>query len=130
MRHRSALFVLPLLAASPVGAATVSTHVLDLARGVGGAGVPVVLEQRDAAGAWQTVGNATTDANGRVRAFPGDPQLAPGTYRLRFDLAAYPAPGATPFFPEIDVVFRLTDAPHYHVPVVVSPYGYSTYRGN
>ena len=56
---------------------------------------------------------------------------APGTYKLQFDMAGYPDAKAVPFFPEIDPVFRVTDpAAHYHVPVVVSPFGYSTYRDN
>ena len=58
-------------------------------------------------------------------------KFAPGTYKLQFDMAGYPDAKAAPFFPEIDPVFRVTDpAAHYHVPVVVSPFGYSTYRGN
>lgn len=122
-------FALVLLA-GPAAAAGVSTHVLDLARGVGGSGVPVVLEMRAADGAWAKLASATTDANGRVRAFDGAAAVRPGTYRLRFDMSAYPAADSQPFFPEIDVVFRVSDAGHYHVPVVVSPFGYSTYRGN
>jgi 5-hydroxyisourate hydrolase len=119
------------LAAAPASAADISTHILDLARGVGGAGVPVTLEQRDAKGGWQAVATAKTDANGRVRSFGEGVKTGIGTYRLHFDMAGYPAAGAQPFFPEIDLVFRVTDAAaHYHVPVVVSPYGYSTYRGN
>lgn len=126
-----AVLALPLaaLAAAPAAAASLSTHVLDLARGTGGTGVPVVLE-RQAAASWERVATATTDANGRVRDFPAAPEVAPGIYRLRFDMTAYPAPGSQPFFPEIVVVFRVGEAAHYHVPVVVSPYGYSTYRGN
>lgn len=116
--------------AAPVGA-SISTHVLDLGRGVGGAGVPVRLESRQADGSWHRVAEGRTDANGRVREFPGLMQTPAGTYRLSFDLSAYPQQGATPFFPQIDVVFRVSDpAAHYHVPVVVSPYGYGTYRGN
>lgn len=113
--------------AAPAAAATVSTHVLDLAQGIGGRGVPVVL---GAEGRWQEVARATTDENGRVRSFGEKVEAAPGLYRLTFDMSRYPGPAATPFFPEITVVFRVGDAPHYHVPVVVSPYGYSTYRGN
>ncbi|RZM08652.1 MAG: hydroxyisourate hydrolase [Sphingomonas sp.] len=115
----------------PAGASELSTHILDLARGVGGADVPVVLMRRGDGGQWSEVARARTDANGRVRSF-GDPKrFAPGLYKLHFDLSAYPAAGATPFFPEIDVTFRASDAAaHYHVPVVVSPFGYSTYRGN
>jgi 5-hydroxyisourate hydrolase len=101
------------------GAAEISTHVLDLARGVGGKDVPVVL------------GKVRTDENGRVRNFAEGKSYDIGTYKLQFDMSAYPTAQAAPFFPEIDLVFQVSDAKaHYHVPVVVSPFGYSTYRGN
>ena len=120
-----------LLASLPASlqAADISTHVLDLARGVGGRDVPVVLSQRDGQGGWVERARARTDANGRVRAFGGT--YSPADYQLRFDLTGYPDAAAKPFFHEIVVVFRVSDAAgHYHVPVVYSPYGYSTYRGN
>ena len=119
------------LIAVPAAAAEISTHVLDLANGVGGTDVPVTLSRQDDAGTWIVVGTARTDANGRVRSFGTDTHFAPGVYRLQFDMAAYPDAAAKPFFPEITVTFHVADqAGHYHVPVVVSPYGYSTYRGN
>lgn len=121
---------LSLLATGAV-AETLSTHVLDLARGVGGRDVPVTLEIRQADGSWRRLAQAKTDDNGRVRSFGEDVQVQAATYRLSFDMSQYPQAGAEPFFPEIDVVFRVNDPGlHYHVPVVVSPYGYSTYRGN
>jgi len=111
-------------------AESISTHVLDLARGVGGANVPVTLEIKQADGTWKTIGTARTDENGRVREF-GDMKVEQATYRLSFDISQYGDTGQPAFFPEIDVVFQVPDANlHYHVPVVVSPYGYSTYRGN
>ncbi len=120
-----------LVAAAPVTASTISTHILDLARGTGGRDVPVTLQARQADGSWQAIGTARADGNGRVRAFGEALATPPGVYRLLFDMRAYPAEGADPFFPEITVTFRISDpAQHYHVPVVVSPYGYSTYRGN
>lgn len=117
--------------ATPALAADISTHVLDLARGVGGEAVPVTLSKRAADGQWQQVGTATTDADGRVRSFGDTGSFDIGTYRLQFDMTRYPDDAASPFFPEITLTFRVSDAAgHYHVPVVVSPYGYSTYRGN
>ncbi len=117
--------------AAPAEAADISTHVLDLAQGVGGKALPVILSRRGADGNWHKVGTATTDADGRVRRF-GDPATFDiGIYKLQFDMSRYPDAAASPFFPEITLTFRVTDkAGHYHVPVVVSPYGYSTYRGN
>jgi 5-hydroxyisourate hydrolase len=118
-------------AATPAAAADISTHVLDLARGVGGKAVPVVLSKRDADGRWQKVGAATTDADGRVRSFGDAKAFDVGIYRLQFDMSGYPDAASSPFFPEITLTFRVGDkAGHYHVPVVVSPYGYSTYREN
>lgn len=117
--------------AAPAVAADISTHVLDLARGVGGKDVPVTLSKRGSNGQWAQVGSARTDSNGRVRTFGEGVAFETGDYRLQFDMSAYPDATAMPFFPEIAVAFRISDAAaHYHVPVVVSPYGYSTYRGN
>lgn len=116
---------------TPAAAADISTHVLDLARGVGGKAVPVTLSKRAADGQWQQVGIATTDADGRVRSFGDSKAFDAGVYRLEFDMTRYPDAAARPFFPEITLTFQVTDAAgHFHVPVVVSPYGYSTYRGN
>lgn len=91
----------------------------------------MTLSRRAPDGLWTQVANARTDGDGRVRRF-GDPaSFGPGVYRLQFDLSAYPDGRGAPFFPEIVLTFRVADAAgHYHVPVVVSPYGYSTYRGN
>ncbi len=117
--------------ATPAAAADISTHVLDLARGVGGKAVPVTLSKRADDGRWQKVGTATTDADGRVRSFGDAKSFDTGIYKLQFDMSRYPDASASPFFPEITLTFRVIDtAGHYHVPVVVSPYGYSTYRGN
>lgn len=109
----------------------ISTHVLDLASGVGGKNVPVVLEFRNQDGAWKKMGTAQTDENGRIKSFGPSLKAQIGTYRLSFDMTKYPGAKSKPFFPEINVVFQIDNEKlHYHVPVVVSPYGYSTYRGN
>ena len=132
MKMRVAL-LLAMAAVSPVpaAAAEISTHVLDLARGVGGADVPVVLLQKSETGTWTEVARVKTDANGRVRSFGESKSFEAGIYKLQFDMTAYAQPNSQPFFPELDLIFQVTDkAAHYHVPVVVSPYGYSTYRGN
>lgn len=120
-----------LFSAASASAETISTHVLDLARGVGGRDVPVTLEIREGDGSWRQLASARTDENGRVRSFGDQVTTQAATYKLTFDMSHYGDTDAQPFFPEIDVVFQVRDPSiHYHVPVVVSPYGYSTYRGN
>lgn len=112
-------------------AAEISTHVLDLASGVGGKGVSVELMKKSDDKTWEKLATGTTDENGRIKAFKENANYASGTYKLVFDMESYEMSKSDPFFPEIDVVFKVDgDVPHYHVPVVVSPYGYSTYRGN
>lgn len=106
----------------------VSTHVLDAARGRPAAGVAVRLEHL-ADGVYAELARAVTDDDGRVRAWPVP---APGTYRLVFDTGGYFAGRGEPaFYPEVTVTFAITapDEPH-HVPLLLSPYAYSTYRGS
>ncbi|HEX6517254.1 MAG TPA: hydroxyisourate hydrolase [Nocardioidaceae bacterium] len=108
----------------------VTTHVLDTALGRPGRGVPVRLERLG--GAQGTVlAEAATDDDGRARDL-GPDRLDAGTYRLVFDTAAYhAATGQSGFFPEVAITFTLTDpAQHYHVPLLLSPFAYSTYRGS
>lgn len=108
----------------------ISTHVLDTALGRPAAGVAVTLSRRGADGAWSVVGKGVTDADGRVRDLSAAP-IAAGDYRLQFSTAAYfKAVGAAVFYPEVSVVFSVaeTGAPH-HIPLLLSPFGYSTYRG-
>jgi 5-hydroxyisourate hydrolase len=100
---------------------SLSTHVLDAATGTPAAGVAVRLERGG-----EVVATATTDADGRAR--PGV-DLAAGTYRLVFDTGTWF--GDRPhFYPEVAVTFAVTDpAAHHHVPLLLSPFAYSTYRG-
>lgn len=110
----------------------ISTHLLDTAKGRPAAGVQVLLEFRGPTGDWQSVSRGTTDLDGRLRAlYPEGRTLAPGVYRLKFDTARYfESHGTTTFYPEVVVVFETSpDEKHYHVPVLLSPFGYSTYRG-
>jgi 5-hydroxyisourate hydrolase len=107
----------------------ITTHVLDTSRGRPAAGVPVRLERRAGQG-WAVVGGGATDDDGRARDLvPDGARLEAGAYRLRFDTGAYLGPDA--FFPEVVLIFRVT-APeeHHHVPLLLSPFGYSTYRGS
>lgn len=105
---------------------SLSTHVLDATTGSPAAGVAVTLT--DAAGA--VLADAATDDDGRIAGLADE--LAGGVYRLRFDTGAYFASqGVVGFYPEVVIAFEITDpAGHYHVPVLLSPYAYSTYRGS
>jgi 5-hydroxyisourate hydrolase len=106
---------------------TLSTHVLDAVSGTPAAGVPVALERRDD-GAWTRLATATTDGDGRSRAFP---ELEAGVHRLVFDTGAwFAAAGRSGFYPEVAISFSVTGDPHYHVPLLLSPFAYSTYRGS
>lgn len=108
----------------------ISTHVLDTSLGRPAAGVAVTLSRRVAAGAWAVVGEGVTDADGRVRNLSAG-RTETGDYRLEFATAAYfKAAGAAVFYPEVSVVFSVAESgvPH-HIPLLLSPFGYSTYRG-
>ncbi len=123
--------------------ASVSTHILDTSAGRPAAHVAVSLAARTGRGAaWAALGVARTDADGRCKDLPA---LPPATtqVRLDFDTEAYftgptagapqdarRAGGSGPFFPEVTVAFAVEPGQHYHVPLLLSPYGYSVYRGS
>lgn len=107
-----------------------TTHVLDTALGRPAPGVPVRLEQVGDGGT-SVLAEGVTDADGRVRDF-GPDGLAAGTYRVVFGTADYFArSGRRAFYPEVTVSFLVEEGGgHYHVPLVISPFAYSTYRGS
>ena len=107
---------------------TVTTHVLDTALGRPAAGVPVRLERP---GDPAPVASGATDADGRIQEL-GPDALPPGVYRLVFDTGAYFARDQRrAFYPEVSVTFVIEEGgAHYHVPLTLSPFGYSTYRGS
>jgi len=108
--------------------ATLSTHVLDTARGLPAVGIPVSLVRIEGAGRFN-VGTQVTNADGRTDA-PLGTDLAPGIYELVFDVRTYFGPGEG-FYDEITVRVQLDGSrERYHVPLLLSPYGYSTYRGS
>jgi len=121
----------------------VSTHVLDIANGCPAVGMRVRLERVAAWGgqiapAGEEIAAASTDAEGRIASL-GPEVIAPGTYRLIFDTGGYLARHrgnargdsyTAAFFPEVTVTFAVADCEHYHVPLLMSPFGYSTYRGS
>lgn len=106
---------------------SVSTHVLDAVAGAPAAGVPVELARREDTG-WTALASGTTDADGRIASFAAG-GTGMGVYRLTFEIEDHVATGT--FYPQVVIVFRVTDpAGHYHVPLLLSPYAYSTYRGS
>lgn len=109
----------------------VTTHVLDTARGKPAAGVAIVLFRQDA-GAFVELGRGKTDEDGRLRTLLDGRPLVRGIYRLDFATRDYFAgQGLACFYPEVSVTFEIVDeTSHHHVPLLVSPYGYSTYRGS
>jgi 5-hydroxyisourate hydrolase len=119
---------------------TISTHILDTSLGKPAGGVRVALERVHAAentargmamSMPSGVATASTDANGRIAAMSDSP-IEPGTYHLRFDTAEYfSRTGCPVFYPEVVVTFRIDAADeHFHIPLLLSPFGYSTYRGS
>lgn len=105
--------------------ATLSTHVLDTSRGRPVANMLVTLESADGS----QLDEAHTTGDGRIGAI-GD-GLAAGTYQLRFVTAPYFAlTGTDAFYPEVVVIFTVSGDDHFHVPLLLNPYGYSTYRGS
>ena len=110
----------------------ITTHVLDTSAGKPAAGVAVKLEVR-MNDRWVTLAERSTDADGRARDLMADgSRLDAGSYRITFATGAYfAARGVSTFFPEASVMFEVKDAAqHYHVPLLLSPFGYSTYRGS
>ena len=111
---------------------TISTHVLDTARGLPARGVRVTLQRTAGPDKWDDLAMGATNADGRIPDFvPKDVALAEGQYRMRFDVSAYFSEHKTKsFYPYIEVVFELAAHGHYHIPLLLSPWGYSTYRGS
>ena len=109
----------------------ITTHVLDVSRGRPATGVPVTLARLEG-DAWKDLGAGATDEDGRLLTLLPNGPLVLGTYLLVFDTAAYfRAQTVEGFYPTVSVEFVVTDgAAHFHVPLLLSPFGYSTYRGS
>jgi 5-hydroxyisourate hydrolase len=109
-----------------------TTHVLDVSRGRPAPGVAILLE-RDSGAGWRELGRGGTDADGRCRTLLPDGQaLEPGLYRLCFETGAYfRAQGLPSFYPRVELVFEVVEpGEHHHLPLLLSPFGYTTYRGS
>jgi 5-hydroxyisourate hydrolase len=109
----------------------ITTHVLDISVGRPATGVPVLLKVEEIATGWKQLARSATDRDGRVNDLLEGEKLVEGTYRLTFDTRAYFADQSVrSFYPEVMIVFSVYgDLDRYHVPLLLSPFGYSTYRG-
>ena len=109
----------------------ITTHILDVSLGKPAADVGVTLARLEG-DAFVELARGTTDLDGRVSTLLAPGTLTRGTYRLSFDVGAYfAASQRTSFYPSVDVVFVVSDtSQHHHVPLLLSPFGYSTYRGS
>lgn len=110
-----------------------SSHILDITKGQPAADVKISLSQRNNSGEWTTIDEKFTDENGRIKDFLKDVEGADhhGVYKLTYFVEPYfKRAGQSSFYPFIEVVFEIKDGNHYHVPITLSPFGYSTYRGN
>jgi 5-hydroxyisourate hydrolase len=110
----------------------ITTHVLDVSIGRPASGVSVLLEVEEVGTGWKQVGRGATDKDGRLRDLLGAGVLVEGTYRLAFDTHAYFADRKIEsLYPQVCVIFSVRDARQdFHIPVLLSPFGYSTYRGS
>ena len=112
---------------------TISTHVLDTSRGRPADGITISSGKIERGEGWTPLSEAATDDDGRVKHFVlAEPNLGPGTYRLVFSVEKYfKELNQQTFYPEVSVAFLIEPgAEHYHVPLLISPFGYSTYRGS
>lgn len=109
----------------------ISTHVLDSSLGAPGAGVDVTLEFHTSDG-WLLRGSGTTDGHGRIDSFIAEDEAESGNYRLTFDTGSYfHLRDQDSFYPEVVVLFEVTrPEEHHHIPLLLSPFGYTTYRGS
>ncbi|MCY7347957.1 MAG: hydroxyisourate hydrolase [Pyrinomonadaceae bacterium] len=110
----------------------ITTHILDVSTGFPARGVPVTLERRTTKN-WEIVGEGATDQDGRLRDLLAPEAILPtGNYRLIFDTETYFAKQQIEgFYPLVTIEFTVRGAAqHYHVPLLLSPFGYSTYRGS
>ncbi len=111
----------------------ITTHVLDTTRGKPASSIPVILEKKEKSGEWKTMANRQTDGDGRVTdLLPQDHRLEAASYRLTFDTEAYfVSQGVKSMFLSVVIPFEVKDTKeHYHIPLLLSPFGYSTYRGS
>ena len=109
----------------------ITTHILDTSSGKPATGVNVVLEYKNS-GSWQLLGKGLTDNDGRIKnLLEADKKIIHGIYRLIFDTRSYyNSKNLKGFYPSVTIEFEITDDTHYHVPLLLNPFGYTTYRGS
>jgi len=128
----AAIITLPVCGGAEIGRGPITVHVLDTSRGKPAAGLTVVLEQADGK-EWRELSKGKTDGGGRIETLlPKNKPVPAGIYRITFESGAYFAESKTKtFYPRITVIFEIADPKeHYHVPLLLNPFGYSTYRGS
>jgi 5-hydroxyisourate hydrolase len=110
----------------------ISTHILDLMRGQPANDVPIRLERQEASGNWRILNSVRTDQDGRCGQLLPDDQMSPGLYRLSFDTASYFLPQKiSALYPVVEVTFQVRDGEtQFHIPLLLSANGYTTYRGS
>lgn len=109
---------------------SMTTHILDTALGRPASGVPLILAKAGGGG-WKSVGRGMTDIDGRCKILLKDAALKRGVYRLTFGVSSYfKRTRQTGFYPSVSIIFQVRDSRHHHVPLLLSPWGYSTYRGS
>ncbi|MCP4460987.1 MAG: hydroxyisourate hydrolase [Cytophagales bacterium] len=110
----------------------ITTHVLDTAKGQPAEGIMIFLQRPIMDGHWESITSGVTNSDGRVDNFMASDQvIEPGIYRMLFDTRAYfEKNNVVGFYPEVPVIFEISDTDHYHIPLLLSPFGYSTYRGS
>lgn len=115
-----------------IGMSRISTHILDLMRGRPANDVPVRLEQQQASRTWRALSSAHSDHDGRCTQLLPSDDLPPGVYRLSFDTAAYfQAQNITSLYPLVEVTFQVCPGEsNFHIPLLLSANGYTTYRGS
>ncbi|MBU6122916.1 hydroxyisourate hydrolase [Hymenobacter siberiensis] len=109
----------------------ITTHILDTTKGKPAVGVAIALWQQ-VGDYWQEIAGGMTNSDGRISdLLPKEKQLEPGVYKMKFDTQEYFAQdGTANFYPFVEIVFNVTGNEHYHVPLLLNPFGYSTYRGS
>lgn len=113
----------------------ITTHVLDTSKGKPAEGIEVILYQQSVdpvTSGWKEVALGATDSDGRIlNLLDKDAKLETGIYKMKFNVQAYfEKQAAAGFYPVVEIIFQIRDAEHYHIPLLLNPFGYTTYRGS